>query len=93
MAVTDMKNRDTNGFSKQKIPNLAHTGEKHISRPPPATTSERLGSGPRRVAMPFIYGQRSSWHKCSMPQLRLLYELTTYICTPRYHTILYDAHT
>ena len=27
MAVTDVKNRDTAGFSKQKIPNLAHTGE------------------------------------------------------------------
>ena len=25
MAVTDVENRDMNGFSKQKIPNLAHT--------------------------------------------------------------------
>ena len=56
MTVTDKENRDMNGFSKQKIPNLADTGEGHTSTIPPATTSKRLGFCPRRLSMLPSYG-------------------------------------
>ena len=51
MSVTYKKNRDMNGFSKQKIPNLAVAGEEHTSRPPSATTRNRLGFCRRPLPM------------------------------------------
>ena len=91
MAVTDVKNRDMNGFSKQKIPNLAHTGEQHTSRPPPATTSERLGFCLRRVAMPpFIRGNDLHGINAAGPRSDYCRAIKMYVRV-RYHTKLYDA--
>ena len=88
IAVTDVKNRDMNGFSKQpKIPDLAHTGEYHTSRPScPHEQKARL-LHPTSLHASLLTGQLWSWHQCSRPPLRLLCKLST--CIYRYGIILY----
>ena len=76
MAVTDVENRDMNGFSKQKIPNLAHTYGTipHLETLlPPQAKAQLLPLTSSHASLPT--GQRSSWNKCSRPPLKLLYKL------------------
>ena len=79
MAVTDVTNRDMNGFSKQKIPILRI--RENITPRDPLLPPRAKGSAPAPDESPCLSytGQRCSWHKCSRPPLRPLYELSTYI--------------
>ena len=97
MAVIDVKNRDMNGFSKQKIPNLAHTYGRITHLETPSCHHERKAMllHPTSPYAPLPTGQRCSWPKCSRPALRLPYKLSTYIYIYPYGitlSILYDAH-
>ena len=57
MTVTDEKNRDMNGFSKQKRYRILHTRGTKTPRDLPAATSKRLCFCPRRVLVPPFLGR------------------------------------